>query len=111
MTNMSFMVLTSLFPLSIIGDGAYAGCVYCKIKGEYSKTFKKMVYLGHRWFLTPIHPLHDDTTLFLIKKINIIFSLKNTWHILIATMISMNKLLMQNERSFHESLDARVAMF
>ena len=48
----------------LLGAGAYAGCVYCKLKGEYSKTLRKMVYLGHRRFLTPFHSLHDDTTSF-----------------------------------------------
>ena len=54
----------TLSPLCVIGAEAYAGCAYCKVKEEYSKTLKKMVYLGHRWFLTPLHPLHDDNTLF-----------------------------------------------
>ena len=38
------------------GAGAYSGCCYCTIKGEYSKSLSKVVYLDHRRFL----PL-DDT--------------------------------------------------
>ena len=38
-----------------IGAGAYAGCAYCTIKGEYAKELNKMVYLKHRSFLP-----HDD---------------------------------------------------
>lgn len=42
------------------GAGAYAGCVYCRIKGEYSTSLQKMVYLGHRRFLNADDPLHED---------------------------------------------------
>ena len=34
-----------------IGAGAYAGCVYCEHRGEYSTILDKMVYPGNRLFL------------------------------------------------------------
>ena len=33
------------------GAGAYAGCEYCTIKGEYATELNKMVYLKYRSFL------------------------------------------------------------
>ena len=40
-----------LFAFAVIGAGAYAGCVYCEHKGEYSTFLDKMVYPGNRAFL------------------------------------------------------------
>ena len=39
------------------GAGAYAGCTYCSISGEYSKILTKMVYLSHRSFLPSVDHL------------------------------------------------------
>ena len=40
-----------LLHIIITGAGAYAGCAYCTMLGEYSSTLGKMVYLKHRSFL------------------------------------------------------------
>ena len=70
----------------IVGAGAYAGCAYCCIRGEYSKVLQKMVYLQHRAFLpaidhlrtthrnfpsktVPAHPPTLKTMEFITKKI------------------------------------------
>lgn len=42
-----------------LGAGAYSGCSYCCIRGEYSKALNKMVYLDHRSFL----PVDDSLRL------------------------------------------------
>ena len=52
----------------LVGAGAYAGCVYCEAKGEYSKQLNKMVYLGHGRFIDPQDPLHQERHLFPHKK-------------------------------------------
>ena len=42
---------------TLTGAGAYAGCSYCCIKGEYSTILNKMIYLDHRSFLPAIDKL------------------------------------------------------
>ena len=42
------------------GAGAYAGCCYCCVKGEYSHCLTKMVYLGHRRYLLEGDLLRTD---------------------------------------------------
>lgn len=39
---------------SYVGAGAYAGCAYCCVQGEYSQSLQKMVYLQHRSFLPSV---------------------------------------------------------
>lgn len=43
-----------------IGAGAYSGCAYCCIQGEYSKVLQKMVYLEHRSFLPNVDRLRVE---------------------------------------------------
>ena len=40
-----------------VGAGAYSGCTYCCVKGEYAPALQKMVYLNHRAFLPEIDML------------------------------------------------------
>ena len=47
----------NVHPPFLVGAGAYAGCAYCCLQGEYSKVLKKMVYLEHRSFLPSIDSL------------------------------------------------------
>lgn len=49
---------------SIAGAGAYAGCSYCCLQGEYSNALDKMVYLQHRAFLPRVDELHSDHNMF-----------------------------------------------
>ena len=44
----------------LTGAGAYAGCSYCCLKGEYSTILSKMIYLDHRSFLPAIDKLRLD---------------------------------------------------
>ena len=43
-----------------VGSGAYSGCTYCCVRGEYSNNLQKIVYLDHRAFLPSIDVLHSD---------------------------------------------------
>lgn len=43
------------FIIIITGVGAYAGCTYCTMLGEYSSTLGKMVYFKHQSFLPVMH--------------------------------------------------------
>ena len=52
-----------------IGAGAYSGCAYCCIKGQYSKELQKMVYLDHRSFLPSIDCLRVNNKGFPSKKV------------------------------------------
>ena len=52
-----------------IGAGAYAGCAYCCIQGQYSKELQKMVYLDHRSFLPGIDCLRTNHKNFPSKKV------------------------------------------
>lgn len=45
------VLLYPFYAYVYVGAGAYAGCAYCTIKGEYAKELNKMVYLNHRSFL------------------------------------------------------------
>lgn len=40
-----------------VGAGAYSGCTYCYVRGEYAPALQKMVYLNHRAFLPEIDKL------------------------------------------------------
>ena len=64
MTTGEFVVIYNfMHEISLLlnsGAGSCSGCRYCKIRGEYSHTLNKMVYLGHRSFLHRDHPLHED---------------------------------------------------
>ena len=53
----------------MLGAGAYAGCAYCCIRGEYSKELQKMVYLDHRSFLPSIDCLRTDHKGFSTKEV------------------------------------------
>ena len=53
-----------------IGAGAYAGCAYCCMKGEYSKNLQKMVYLDHRSFLPHIDCLRTTHKNFPSKSVS-----------------------------------------
>ena len=48
----------------VAGAGAYAGCCYCCVEGEYCHCLSMMVYLGHRQFLSPSDPLNRDIGIF-----------------------------------------------
>ena len=48
---------------------AYAGCCYCSLKGEYSRTSDKVVYLQHCAFLPTVNKLHSDYKNFPNKKV------------------------------------------
>lgn len=53
----------------MLGAGAYAGCAYCCIRGQYSKELQKMVYLDHRSFLPSIDQLRIDHKGFPANKV------------------------------------------
>ena len=53
------VVTTNVYDVST-GAGAYSGCTYCCIRGEYSNTLNKIVYLEHRAFLSNIDTLTQD---------------------------------------------------
>lgn len=55
-----YTYLTSVNSSLLTGAGAYAGCTYCCIEGEYSKALTKMVYLNHRSFLPVIDTLRTQ---------------------------------------------------
>ena len=61
------MVLILLYMRA--GAGAYAGCAYCCIQGQYSKELNKMVYLDHRSFLPSIDQLRINHKGFPSKKV------------------------------------------
>jgi hypothetical protein len=46
-----------VFSHNYTGAGAYAGCAYCCVQGEYSQSLQKMVYLQHRSFLPRVDRL------------------------------------------------------
>lgn len=52
-----------------LGAGAYAGCTYCCIKGEYSKNLQKIIYLDHRFFLPRIDSLRTTHKNFPSKSV------------------------------------------
>ena len=43
-----------------VGAGAYSGCSYCCIQGEYSNILQKIVYLEHRSFLPNVDHLRVE---------------------------------------------------
>jgi hypothetical protein len=53
----------------VLGAGAYAGCAYCCIQGEYSKELQKMIYLDHRSFLPSIDHLRINHKGFPSKEV------------------------------------------
>ena len=57
------------FVCVVLGAGAYAGCAYCCIQGQYSKELQKMVYLDHRSFLPSIDRLRTDHKGFPTKEV------------------------------------------
>lgn len=58
--HLLYTYLTSVNSSLLTGAGAYAGCTYCCIEGEYSKALTKMVYLNHRSFLPVIDTLRTQ---------------------------------------------------
>ena len=64
--NSEMFIPTIYFSYS--GAGSYSGCCYCKVRGEYSQSLNKMVYLGHRSFLHKNDPLHADECHFPHRK-------------------------------------------
>ena len=50
-----------------VGAGAYAGCAYCTMTGEYSNVLDKMIYPDHRRFLSPGDVLRRDDINFPMK--------------------------------------------
>ena len=68
---MAARVFTSVYYLYhvSVGAGAYSGCAYCCVRGEYSKVLDKMVYLDHRRFLPTIDALRTDNKNFPNKSV------------------------------------------
>ena len=66
---MHTMVQTNLGIHYYTGAGAYAGCSYCCVKGEYCHPLDKMVYLQHRAFLPSIDALRSDSEKFPSKSV------------------------------------------
>ena len=87
----------SFFLSMYVGAGAYAGCAYYKIKGEYSHNLRKMVYLDID--ATLIHLIHFMMmlTTFLIKRTDVIHPLIRTWNMLTTIIKGMMRLLLKKK--------------
>ena len=73
--------MTPVIPSLLTGAGAYAGCTYGCIEGEYLKALTKMVYLNHRSFLPFIDALRTQNEGFPSSTIKPLPSPKNMQYI------------------------------